>query len=443
MWGNDMGEGKTGTQQLQMTGADWARPILGRWLPGLFPPPGTGVEGAERRVVLFLAAVATTIGTLVALAGQQSHLFVSLGAAWVGVLVACAVPWHRFDRGAFALVALATTAWTAAFVRETGGAQSAYSGIYYLAAMLGAVVVPPLWLGVAVGAAAAVANLAPIAYEVAGSFDRNEIYVRAGLLLASSFFASWLIHELTRVDVVASLDRQALGRQEEVAAELRRTRSLREEYMSVIAHELRNPLVAIGAAARVVAKDVQGKPSETMANGIVLEIRHALDLLDGLTDVSSLESGRLRIVLRPTELTALVKLTTSGQAPDHTIRLAGLDQPITVLADEARIAQVIRNLVGNAAKYTPPGTTIEVSVGRAADRKSAVVQIRDEGPGIPPLERPKLFDRFSRLSTAGATRGSGLGLYISRGIVRDHHGDLTADWPPGGGSVFTFTLPLA
>jgi|GEM_PF-1867638 len=427
----------------QMPGDATGSVTLARVLPGLFPPAAAGLAGTERRIVLWLVVLVGVLGTAVALAGGQATIQQRLALAWAGVAIACAVPWHRLSRGAFSVVPLAVTAWTALLVQATGGATSPYSGFYYLAVILGAVVVPPLWLGIAVGAVAAAANLAPVAYAATDALERNELFVRAGLLLTSASFASWLTHELTRVVVIASTERQALGHEQDVATEMRRLQGLRQEYMAVIAHELRNPLIAVGAAARVVAKDVQGRPSEAMANGIVQEIRHALDLLDGLTDVSSLESGRLRIVLRPTELTGLIRSTVNGQAPEHTIGLTGVEQPIVVLADEARIAQVIRNLVGNAAKYSPLGTTIEVRAGLGADRRSAIVQIRDEGPGIPPLERAQLFERFSRLSTAGATRGSGLGLYISRGIVRDHHGDLTADWPPGGGTVFTFSLPLA
>ncbi len=94
--------------------------------------------------------------------------------------------------------------------------------------------------------------------------------------------------------------------------------------MSVVAHELRNPLVAVGTAARVVAKDLVGKPSEAMARGMVIEVQHALELLDGLTDVSSLEAGRMRIVLRPTELTALAASVLPGLAPDHRLVIRGM-----------------------------------------------------------------------------------------------------------------------
>lgn len=414
---------------------------LGRVLPGLFPPEGAGLAGAERRIALTLLFGVLLVGTIAERVGAITLPPGWLAGGWLLALVCAAIPWQRFPRWAFASVALVCGAMIAILVSRTGGAESAYLGLFYLVALLGCVVVPPLWLGVALAAANAGLSMLPFLYQRVDEPDG--LYVRAGIMISAAFFGSWLIDELARLVVVAKLDRRRLGEEQEAAAELRRAQTQRQEYMSVVAHELRNPLVAVGAAARVVAKDVQGRSSESIANGIVVEVRHALDMLDSLTDVSSMESGRLRIVLRPCDLSTLVRTTLQGVAPAHKVVLVGAETPITVLADEGRIGQVLRNLVGNAAKYAPSGSSIEVSVGLSSDRRFAVVAVRDEGPGVPPLERGRLFERFARLSTAGGTRGSGLGLYISRGIIRDHHGDLSADWPPGGGSVFTFTLPLA
>ena len=126
----------------------------------------------------------------------------------------------------------------------------------------------------------------------------------------------------------------------------------------------------------------------------------------------------------------------------HRVVVRGAEQPMAVLGDERRLGQVTRNLMSNAAKFSPADSEIQVSLGVSADRRSAIVQVHDAGPGIPPSERGRLFQKFARLSTAGGTRGSGLGLFISRGIVHDHGGELWADWPPGGGSVFSFRVPL-
>lgn len=215
-----------------------------------------------------------------------------------------------------------------------------------------------------------------------------------------------------------------------------------QEFLSILAHELRNPLNAIAAAARVISKDVVGKPSANLVQGIVEEVQHALELIDGLNDAVTMESGRMRLELVPTDLSGLLRdVVASTPVEDRSVTLALGAGEVSVRADPGRLAQVVRNLVTNAAKYSPAGSAIEIGLERADGR--AVVAVRDHGPGVPAEERERLFQKFARLSTAGGTRGSGLGLFISRGIVQDHGGDLSAEWPADGGSVFRFTIPLA
>lgn len=214
-----------------------------------------------------------------------------------------------------------------------------------------------------------------------------------------------------------------------------------QEFISILAHELRNPLNAISAAARVISKDVVGKPSANLVQGIVEEVQHALELIDGLSDAVTMESGRMRLELEPTDLAALLRdVVASTPVEGRGVALAIGEGAVPVQADPGRLAQVVRNLLTNAAKYSPSGSQIEIGLERADGK--AVVAVRDRGPGVPEEERERLFQKFARLSTAGGTRGSGLGLYISRGIVQDHGGELWAEWPDGGGSVFRFTIPL-
>ena len=225
---------------------------------------------------------------------------------------------------------------------------------------------------------------------------------------------------------------------------LQRELAAREEYTSVVVHELRNPLIAIGATLRVIARAGTDAAAAQKLNAAASEATRALDLLDGLNDVSSLESGRMRSVLRPTDLNAIVRSAVESAGDlGNQVSLRASDLPVAVLGDERRLGQVIRNLVSNAAKYSPSGAPIEVTVGVGPDHRSAVVRVRDYGPGVPPNERERLFHKFARLSTAGGTTGSGLGLFISRGIMRDHNGDITAEWPAGGGTAFSVSLPLA
>jgi two-component system OmpR family sensor kinase len=114
---------------------------------------------------------------------------------------------------------------------------------------------------------------------------------------------------------------------------------------------------------------------------------------------------------------------------------------LIVDADEARLTQALQNLIGNAIQHTPDGVPIYISVGPRADgeRQWAQIEIHDEGPGIPPEVLPRLFGRHA---AGGDSAGRGLGLYLARGIVDAHGGDLTVSSEPGEGTTFTLTLPL-
>ena len=214
------------------------------------------------------------------------------------------------------------------------------------------------------------------------------------------------------------------------------------EYLSLVIHELRNPLVGIDAAARVMARDLGKHPAARRAERVAEEARHMLELLESVTDAEAAASGRLRSVLRSVDLSKVVRDAVEGaQLGDHRVSVSLPDGAVPVTADARRIGQVLANLLANAAQYSPGGSVIEVTLETDPARKSAVVSVRDHGPGIPAAQRRRLFRKFSRLSTADGTRGSGLGLYISKAIAEDHAGELRyAAARPG--SVFSLVLPL-
>jgi two-component system sensor histidine kinase KdpD len=105
------------------------------------------------------------------------------------------------------------------------------------------------------------------------------------------------------------------------------------------------------------------------------------------------------------------------------------------------IQQVLVNLLENAAKYSPPGTPIELSA--STNREQLIVEVADRGPGLPPTELDRVFNKFYRSANASGRAGAGLGLAICRGIVELHGGKIEAENRPGGGAVFRFSLPLA
>lgn len=214
------------------------------------------------------------------------------------------------------------------------------------------------------------------------------------------------------------------------------------EYLSLVIHELRNPLVGIDAAARVMARDLGTHPAARRAERVAEEARHMLELLESVTDAEAAASGRLRSVLRSVDLSRVVRDAVEGaQLGDHRLSVSLPDGAVPVNADARRIGQVLANLLANAAQYSHGGSVIEVTLESDPARKSAVVSVRDHGPGIPAAQRRRLFRKFSRLSTADGTRGSGLGLYISKAIAEDHGGELRyAGARPG--SVFSLVLPI-
>lgn len=214
------------------------------------------------------------------------------------------------------------------------------------------------------------------------------------------------------------------------------------DHLSIVIHEIRNPLVGIDAAARVLAAELGPHPGARRAAAIAAEAKELLRLLESVGEAEAASSGRLRSVFVPVDLARCVRETVASTRLDgRPVNVVGADASVPVRADEGRIRQVLRNLLINAAQYSPAGTPIEVAVAVDPRRRVASVRVRDHGPGIPALERRKLFRKFSRLSTAAETRGSGLGLYICKAIVEDHGGKIfyTAST---AGSTFAFDIPV-
>jgi two-component system OmpR family sensor kinase len=130
-------------------------------------------------------------------------------------------------------------------------------------------------------------------------------------------------------------------------------------------------------------------------------------------------------------------------ATDRQIDLQVADAPPIVSGDEARLHQVVQNLLTNALRHTPPGTPIETRL--RTERRSAVIEVVDHGPGLDPQQRERVFERFYRVESSRTrdSGGSGLGLAIVAALVAAHGGAVTVDDTPGGGATFLVTLPLA
>ncbi|HEX9219139.1 MAG TPA: PAS domain S-box protein [Gemmatimonadaceae bacterium] len=221
----------------------------------------------------------------------------------------------------------------------------------------------------------------------------------------------------------------------------------RDDVLAVVAHDLRNPLNTVSMA---VALMLESTPPERVQERRQVEIvRRAADrmnrMIQDLLDVKRMESGRLTIDARPEPASALINDTIDMLRPlaaGNTIRLeTSIDESLPpVLADTARIQQVLSNLVGNAVKFTPRNGRITV----CAERIDGEVRfgVIDTGPGIPPEQVPHIFGRFWQAKTSDR-RGIGLGLAIAKGIVEAHNGRIWVESHVGLGSTFYFTLPSA
>ena len=232
-------------------------------------------------------------------------------------------------------------------------------------------------------------------------------------------------------------------------APLEEQERLRAEFLAMVSHELRSPLMSVkGSADTLAAQSSRLDPAETAQFHRIIQdqAEHMRVLIGDLLDVARIETGALPVDPEPADLRLLVEeaggLFRSVEARNPLDVDLAADLPM-VMADRLRIVQVLSNLLSNAAGYSPEGSPITVSAVR--DGVHVAVSVSDRGRGIPAELLPELFRKFSRASgsaTAPGVDGSGLGLAICKGIVEAHGGRIWVESDgPGLGAKFTFTLP--
>ena len=227
-----------------------------------------------------------------------------------------------------------------------------------------------------------------------------------------------------------------------------RANRARDDVLGVVSHDLRNPISAIAMCARALEQTPAG--DEATRKALLLTIRESTEwinrLIQDLLDVAMMESGKLSLQLHeqePAPLALQARHMFEVEAAEHEIHLdakIATNLPL-VSADGARIVQALGNLLRNAIKFTPNGGRISIGVGDRAGRVE--FSIRDSGPGIPPENQARLFDRYWQSSNGARARGTGLGLSIAKGIVDAHGGEIWVQSTPGQGSTFTFAIPAA
>jgi PAS domain S-box-containing protein len=228
---------------------------------------------------------------------------------------------------------------------------------------------------------------------------------------------------------------------------------MKSEFVSVVSHELRTPLTSIRGALGLVEGGVFGDPSEDIQRMLSIATSNAdrlVRLINEILDVERIEAGTAPTEMRSCKLEGLLEQVRDLMAPSASeadVKLVLEPVEARLFVDPDRIIQTLVNLVDNAIKFSPPGTTVRVSAevagGDGAARRLRI-HVRDQGPGIPPEERKTIFERFTQLESSDSRGkgGSGLGLAIAQGIVEQHAGRITVGANEDGGSTFTVELPL-
>jgi signal transduction histidine kinase len=227
----------------------------------------------------------------------------------------------------------------------------------------------------------------------------------------------------------------------------------RRELISAVSHDLRTPLSTTRAMVEALADGVVTEPADVQRYlGLILKETHHLSrLIDDLFELSQIDSGALRLRCTPTDVAQLVSETVAAyQAPaaEHAVRLdetltAGLEST-RIQADPERLQRVLRNLLDNALRHTPPGGAILIRAATAG--QTVEVSVSDSGPGVADGELERIFDRFYRSERSRrreeSAAGAGLGLAIARGLIQAHHGRIWAEPSPLGGVAVQIRLPL-
>ncbi|HMA35493.1 MAG TPA: ATP-binding protein [Chloroflexia bacterium] len=227
----------------------------------------------------------------------------------------------------------------------------------------------------------------------------------------------------------------------------REAEELQATFLSVISHELQTPLAVIRGYAELLADqlDVLPPPQVRHQLAVVAEESARLSaMVASLLDASRIGAGGLELTLEPVNIPRLVRYAVQKVAllsSRHQFVIAVPDDLPPVLADYARIEQVVINLLNNAVKYSPAGGRITLTSDLLSDE--VILHISDEGIGVPEAERQRIFSRFARLNSrvVRQMKGVGLGLYIARAIITAHGGRIWVNAAPGGGAQFSFSLP--
>ncbi len=235
--------------------------------------------------------------------------------------------------------------------------------------------------------------------------------------------------------------------------ELKKLDEMKDNFLSMVSHDLRTPMTGIVAYAQIIRSGLDDLGKEEQAkylDVIIKQSKRLTRLINNLLDIQRLEAGKMTMASDPVDLKAVIRdareaFRALAREKDVALRRETAEEDAVVIGDRDRLDQVLVNLLSNAMKFTPPGGEVTVSLAlERGDRPLARVTVADTGPGVAEELRERLFDKFQQGDKLmrDKEQGSGLGLALVRQIVERHGGEVGVKSEPGRGSEFYFTLPL-
>lgn len=222
--------------------------------------------------------------------------------------------------------------------------------------------------------------------------------------------------------------------------ELRRLETVRQEFVANLSHELKTPITSLRLAAESLTQNMPARARRRFAERTLTEADHVAAIVANLRQLAEIEQGQLALQVSRFEVGELVQEVAERTRLGRRVE-SHVPPGLSVTADRSKLAQALANLIDNAARFSPPGTQVEVSAELAGDELQ--VLIRDHGPGISPEHWSRVFERFykvdpARSRTAG---GSGLGLAITKHLAMAQGGRVWTEAAPEGGQVFGIAIP--
>jgi signal transduction histidine kinase len=406
---------------------------------------------------------------------ERTFNLVRLGGAGLAFFLGPLFPnlgaWSLVLLGVWLLVEAAVIEGALRRVRTTAGAERISRGVYFIDLIVVAFAIfvfssDPRWTtyivmplliiaggfrfgrrGGLLGAGAMSLAYVVIAIFRANTYGYPVELERILFTVTVNFLAAFLMAGLVRELRGLRGQREAFLRQAAETEALRAVDQLKSDFLAAMSHDFRSPLTVVRGAVELLLGERPGKLTagqRELAESAERNVRRLEEFTEDLLEMARLEQGA--VALEPEDLD--VRLLLSEIVADHQIlaeqrrQWFALDAPadsMKVSADRGRLRQALSNLVGNAIKYAPTGTPINVR----AEKQNELfrIAVSDHGPGIPLEERGHMFEKFFRGRGVGSTPGAGLGLSIARSLVVLHGGTLDYEDTPGGGTTFVVCLP--